>query len=95
MENKELEKQCPILVRLLQFLYGSSFADYKSGEKIKQEIDNLVSQTRQDTLRQVLPKIMETPSAYPWEGVSAGHNQCREDIKDKAKEIWGIDLSKD
>jgi hypothetical protein len=65
MENEELEKQCPILVRLLQFLYGASFTDYKSGEKIKQEIDNLVSQTRQDTLRQVLPKIMETPSAYP------------------------------
>jgi hypothetical protein len=65
MENEELEKQCPILVRLLQFLYGASFTDYKSGEKIKQEIDNLVSQTRQDTLRQVLPDIMETPSAYP------------------------------
>jgi hypothetical protein len=69
--------------------------NFNSSEEIMVEAQKVINDIRQDTLRQVLPDIMETPSAYPWEGVSAGHNQCREDIIDKAKEIWGIDLSKD
>ena len=89
--EEELEKQCPVLERLLQFLYGAEFTDYKSGKKIKEEINNLILQTRQDTLRQVLPKQMgQSTTSYGF-----GVDDMIEEIKTKAKEIWGIDLSKD
>jgi phage shock protein A len=39
--------------------------NFNSSEEIMVEAQKVINDIRQDTLRQVLPDIMETPSAYP------------------------------
>jgi hypothetical protein len=60
-------------------------------------IRKVILQTRQDTLRQVLPMYDAGPFDYDeyLGGMSVGHNDCIEKIEQKAKEIWGIDFNKD
>ena len=64
-------------------------------------ICHIIQQTRIDTLRQVLPNKVdvrwneaESPISIARESGNYGRNECIEDIEDKAKELWGIDLTK-
>ena len=57
-------------------------------EIMERVVKPIIQQTREDTLRQVLPEKGQNSLGY-----GLGYDTCIDDIQNKAKEIWGIDLT--